>query len=55
MPERHHRPSGVIWAGNPQGCTVVSEIDTCLERVSKMPPERDPEASEVEEGAVGGE
>src|ERR1035438_6348824 len=27
----------------------------CLERVSKIPPERDPEASQVEEGTVGGE
>src|ERR1039458_9935292 len=26
-----------------------------LERVSKIPPERDPEASQVEEGTVGGE
>src|ERR1035438_6192250 len=29
--------------------------DESLERVSKIPPERDPEASQVEEGTVGGE
>src|SRR5664280_1858715 len=41
--------------------TKISANPACLimycllERVSKIPPERDPEASQVEEGTVGGE
>jgi len=35
--------------------SVRSVNKELLERVSKIPPERDPEASEVEEGVVGGE
>jgi hypothetical protein len=37
------------------GNQVVGYFEFLLERVSKIPPERDPEASEIEERVVDGE
>jgi len=44
--------SPVLGAGQLLSTTSLREL---LERVSKIPPERDPEASEIEEGTIGGE
>src|ERR1035438_10515645 len=52
------RPSpAVLPLGFAAGVSEVSRFSCMkfLERVSKIPPERDPEASQVEEGTVGGE
>src|SRR5581483_6994663 len=42
-----------VWAAaaSPDGGAILS----VLQRVSKIPPQRDPEASEVEESVVGGD
>ena len=43
----------LIWPVSLDGKKMQSETYKILERVSKIPPERDPEASQVEEGTVG--
>jgi hypothetical protein len=43
-----------VLTGPGFGQEVVQPLKS-LERVSKTPPERNPEAGEVEEGAIGGE
>ena len=53
----------VVIMGSPGSIAEVSDFagfigdigSKMLERVSKIPPERNPEAGEIEEGTIGGE